>query len=381
MSNRKTQALAISAAFCLLLAGCSQAAPDAQPAAAAVAVGRETAAAASSLTSPAAASKPNAAAGAPVAAPVAATVMAVEPSSLLNSYRLRASAAITATAGAKVLEQESANIGAIWQRQPGPFGFDAAYTMQMTDTQNSADVTYVLVGDQAAVKADNQWTTLPRKDAQKLNDPVGLLDSPPIDAARQGENLGAAAVNGIDTVHYRLTDLASLSKMTGNLFAERAGALQQGVLDVWVAEPGYVVKYTLSASGRGSPGPDGATVDAAVALAYELYDINHAPKLEWPAEAPPPGALVIPGFAPNEFPVPDGSHVEPAVGALTVQVAQTIAGVTDFYRRELGRLGWSWEGSGGLYRIGRNGVNLNLAITPSSKPEGGVQVEVFAPEK
>ena len=182
------------------------------------------------------------------------------------------------------------------------------------------------------------------------------------------------------TTHYRIDDAAEFGALVADAFGGRAGALTAIALDSWLAADGYVVQYQLAASTTGATAQDSAgadqTVDQSIEVAYAMSDIGAVEAIEWPADAPPADALVVPGFAPNTFPLPDDAQLRPSVGVVAFVTTWDEAGVRDFYAAQLGAEGWSLEGEYGYYTARRGEEEIVLAVT--AEGEGMTRVEVFA---
>jgi hypothetical protein len=156
------------------------------------------------------------------------------------------------------------------------------------------------------------------------------------------------------------------------------------LLEGWVADAGYVVKYVLDASLAGVPLADDAgnplLVQQEVSAGYELSLLDAAPRIEWPADAQPPGTISVPGFVPNTFPLPQGATATPRLGSLEVRIDLPSAEVSVFYRERLASLGWSFEGELGFYNAAKDGRRISLTILPD-ETNGGTVVRVFGVEE
>jgi hypothetical protein len=162
------------------------------------------------------------------------------------------------------------------------------------------------------------------------------------------------------------------------------GSVRNVLLEGWVADAGYVVKYVLEADLADAQIFDqsGSTAQAQqeVSAAYVLTDLDAVARIEWPADAQPPNTVSVPGFVPNTFPLPEGARVTPRLGMVEIRTDASDADTTAFYRTQLEALGWSVDGELGFYSAEKEGRRIRLTILPDELT-GETVVRVFGAEE
>lgn len=321
-----------------------------------------------------------ASAGQPQPAAAAALALAA-PSQLLDSYRLTATSIVTSLLPGGDLRVAGTQLHGTWKRTAGPFGFDADFTLVNSSGDQRQQLGLVAIGDDAALLTDGAWSTIRRDSALPYTDPDSLLSLPFVTRINHGENLGRERLADVDVTHYRLTDPAVFAGAVQDILPLDAGSIRSVVLEGWVADAGFVVKYLLSVILDGVDYVDDAgnhvTVRQEIYATYGLSDVDAVPAIEWPADAQPPDTISVPGFMPNLFPLPEGATATPHLGLVEIRTLQTESEVADFYRSELGQLGWSFEGELGFYTAAKDGDVINLTILPDEASKETV-IRVFA---
>jgi hypothetical protein len=306
------------------------------------------------------------------------------PSELLDSYSLDATFIVTSLLPSGERRIESTQLQGVWRRTDGPFGFDAALTLLNVSGSQRQEVVMVAIGSDVAILSDGAWSTVARDTALPYGDPDSLLTLPFVARVNRGENLGAESLEGVEVTHYRLSDARLFADAVEDLTPLAEGTVQSVLLEGWVADAGYVVKYVLDASLADVPSTDDSVnpilVQQEVSAGYELSDLDAAPPIEWPPDAQPPGTISVPGFVPNTFPLPEGATATPRLGSLEVRTALGDADVSAFYRERLAALGWSFEGELGFYTAAKDGRRVSLTILPD-ETNGGTVVRVFGVEE
>jgi hypothetical protein len=337
-----------------------------------------TAAASPETAAERAATQSDAAPGAgEVPAPAASETL--YPSTHLDSYRVQGRYATTSVLADGSEVRQSVDARGAWVRAGNPYGYDAEFTVTVEAPDDADELVYVLLGENAAVKTHGAWMTAGRQGNELLGDPNGLFDLPAMANLTTGERVGAEEILGIPTIHYRITDPAQFTAITGDAMGE---TLVSVALDGWVAPEGYVVRYVLAAETH-----DGAAADAAGELApvasqqiridYALTEANGEVSIAWPADAPPAGDVAIPGFEPGTFPLPDDARLTPGLAALEIETALDENAVERFYAGTLAALGWSFTGEYGVYTATKDDLVLTLLVSATSSAEGGSTIYVF----
>jgi hypothetical protein len=302
------------------------------------------------------------------------------PSELLDSYRVAASLVITSLLPGGEVHIASTQVAGDWVRSAGPFGFDVAYTLRNSSGDQRQELNVVAIEDDAAMRTEGVWSTIRRDDDLLYSGPDSLLSLPFVARINSGENLGRENLGGVPVTHYRLTDPAVFAAVMQDRLPSGSGTVQSVLLEGWVADAGFVVKYLLQVTLAGAEFVDAAgnrlTVQQQIDASYLLSDIDAVRAIEWPADAQPPDTIAVPGFVPNTFPLPEGSTATPLLGMVEIRTPQPEAEVVAFYRARLAELGWSFEGELGFYTAGKDGQVINLTIL-RDEVNGDTQVRVF----
>jgi hypothetical protein len=302
------------------------------------------------------------------------------PSELLDSYRIVASFVITSLLPSSEQRIDSTQLQGEWRRTGGPAGFDAAFTLSNVSGSRRQELGVVAVGDAAAIQSDGAWSTIARDAMLPYGDPDQLLTLPFITRINRGEDLGKETLAGVEVTHYRLTDPATFASAVEDIAPMAEGTVQSVLLEGWVADAGYVVKYLLQANLIDAEIMDDSgnrlQVQQEVSASYTLNDLDSVPNIEWPADAQPPNTISVPGFVPNTFPLPDAAEVTPRLGMLEIRTAESDSEVAAFYRARLSELGWTFEGELGFYSAGKSGQQISLTILPD-EVSGETVVRVF----
>lgn len=303
----------------------------------------------------------------------------VSPSTVLDSYRLRARYQMTSSLEDGSEVQQRVETDATWLRTTGPFGFDAQIDMQVASPDEQNELRYVLVGRSAASKSHGEWMTAPRGPDPLADDPNGLIGLPLAASLVQGERLGVDEISGIETTHYRVTDPAFFASMFGR--SAPGKGLTAVALDGWVAPAGYLVRYLLNAETA-----EGSAVDVQgnvlpalnqrIEIEYELTEVNGPVQIVWPADAPPSGALILPGFVRSNFPLPDDAVVVSGPGYIQIQTQLEPVAAQRFFETELTAQGWRLDGEAGAYRAVKGAARMTLMIAQNAQADGGVTVQI-----
>jgi hypothetical protein len=302
------------------------------------------------------------------------------PSELLDSYRIAASYIITSLLPDGERRIESTQLQGAWRRTAGPFGFDAAFALTNVSGSRRQVLGVVAVGEAVAIQSEGAWSTVARDASLPFVDPDRLLSLPFITRVNQGEDLGQETVAGVDVTHYRLTDPQTFAAAVEDLTPIVPGSVRAVLLEGWVADAGYVVRYLLQAELMDAQIFDdsGNLVrgQQEVSASYVLSDLDRVAAIEWPADAQPPNTVSVPGFVPNTFPLPDGARVTPRLGIIEIRTDVAEGEAAAFYRTRLQELGWAFEGELGFYSAEKAGQRLRLTILPD-EVTGETVVRVF----
>lgn len=315
------------------------------------------------------------------APPETAALALAAPSELLDSYRMAASLVITSFLPGGGTHIANTQVQGEWMRSDGPFGFDAAITLLNSRGDQRQELSLVAIGDDAAVRTEGAWSTVRRDATLPYGGPDSLLSLPLAARINSGENLGSENLGGVPVTHYRLTDPAVYAAAVQGILPDGEGSVQSLLLEGWVADAGFVMKYLLQATLADADFVDDAgnhvAVQQQIDVSYVLSDLDAVRAIEWPADAQPPETIAVPGFVPNTFPIPDGATATPHLGLVEIRTPQTEAEVTSFYRARLTELGWSVAGELGFYTAAKEGQTISLTILPDEASRETV-VRVFA---
>lgn len=306
------------------------------------------------------------------------------PSELLDSYRILASFTITSLLPSGERRIDSTQLQGVWQRADGPAGFDAAFTLTNVSGDRRQEMGMVAVGDAAAIQSDGAWSTIARDAMPPYGDPDRLLTLPFITRVNRGEDLGKESLAGVEVTHYRLSDPATFASAIEDIAPMAEGTVKSVLLEGWVADAGYVVKYLLQANLADAEIMDESgnrlQVQQEVSASYSLSDLDGVPAIEWPADAQPPNTISVPGFVPNTFPLPNAAKVTPRLGTLEIRSTESDSDVAAFYRARLSELDWTFEGELGFYSALKDGQRISLTILPD-EVSGETVVRVFGVEE
>lgn len=286
------------------------------------------------------------------------------------------------------------------QRQEGSFtithvqaanvyGADEAYELTTAGDGGGAETVAVFqIGDHVAVRYADDWMVLDRAGGSQLVKAV----QPITELARrfahlrgQAQDLGREEVDGVTAHHYRLDDPATSADLLAQPIFQPSGKVTALQLDGWIDEStGFLVRYTFEMKVLGAQVLDAhlntVNADQQVHWSFEVTESGEGITLPWPEDAPAPGVVQVPGFAPGEFPIPpDAEIVSTYVGMPELVSTAGVDEVGAFYQDRLVALGWSVEGDMGLFRCARDGVTFQLLIT-ADETTGGSKITVLPAE-
>ena len=219
----------------------------------------------------------------------------------------------------------------------------------------------------------------------KAIQPITDLAASFLRVQEEAELVGSEEIGGAPARHYRIADPALFGDLFAQSPAQGAGTVTALRFDVWVAEPqGYVVRYDFRLEVTGARVLDAhfqeVAADQVVTWSYELLEVDGDLALNWPEDAPLPGMIEAPGFAPGEFPIPpDTEVVSTYVGIPELVSTRPLEEVSRFYEEQLAALGWTVEGAYGLYTCSKDGVSFQLLIT-EEEATGGSRVSILPAE-
>ncbi len=320
------------------------------------------------------------------ATPQGATLpSAVSP---LNSYRASGSFTTTTTFADGVVSRQQGQFELTLTKTTGTYGADEYYKLTTARDGAAADTIVVYqVGDHTAVNyGENQWLVTPRGAGSPFANAIQPVVDLPVAFLRHlhvAQRVGSETVNGIATTHYQITDPKSFPALLNQPTTDISGTIQSLQFDGWVAaDGGYVAKYVISAKVKQTPTLDAnfkpVLADRSIDWSFTLDDVNVPIRIDWPAGAPLPGVISVPGFAPGAFPTPPGTEATSNyVGIPELASQLSVAEVSKFYQDTLTALGWKVEGQYGLYTCTKNGTSFTLIISADTA-SGTTRISVIS---
>lgn len=312
------------------------------------------------------------------------------PGKVLNSFRARSESTLSTTFADGRVEEVKSSFNSAYVRTDGPFGYDETFEMLAegsgadgaTDAATGGEAMVMIsVGENMAIRTvGDQWTVLPRDQENQPSPAFEVFSGMPgemEDVLRDAKKIGDETVNGIRTTHYRIEDKSVFGLMLGTMMDENEGELVQLGYDLWVAkEGGFAVKYQFvieikDAKTMDDQGQEVTAPKMLTSWSYELTDINTPITIEWPADAPEPGQVELPGFDPGQFPLPPETQIEANMFGITTMTSSLSPDeVIAFYTDALTGLGWSMDGMAGFYNWTKDDFSLSMVIGPDEETGG-----------
>lgn len=375
----------------LIVAGCGGDEEAASPASDAPTAAPTTAAAAPAKADPTATP---AAAAAPAqdvpAAPSSGEVL--PPGKVLKSFRATSESIFATTYADGTVDEQKSSFVSAFVRTDGPFGFDESIEMSTEDGDHAGADTgsdaapapekmvIISVGENTAMQMMGKQWTVAARDVDQASPSFEMFSGLPgemNDILSDAKKIGDETVDGIETTHYRVEDKTVFEAMLGTIMDESEGKLVQLGYDVWIAkEGGFAVKYQFvieveDAKVMDADGQEVVAPKMLMSMSYELSDVNTPITIEWPADAPEPGQIDMPGFDPGQFPLPPQSKVESSMFGITnITSSLSPDEVIAFYTDTLEGMGWIVEGMGGFYNWSKGDLTLSMVIGPDDTGGG-----------
>ena len=307
------------------------------------------------------------------------------PLGVLDSFRARGRWTSTGTTEDGATENMAGDYEYAFVKTDGPYGNNQFYRMTSVSPEGTTETMEIVQVDaRLASGIDGEWITLMRDDEfAGLMTAENLLAMPPLtqEMFAGAVQVGDETVNGLSAVHYQIDDFDHLQTILLN-GDEQSGDIVDATFDFWVVEDGgYLGKYEVTATIQGlliEADEGGEKLgDETISWAYEIYEINEDVAIEWPVGAPEPGAIVVPGFADDEFPLPPETDVaDNLFGMLMLDSALSATEVEDFYQAALSALGWTFEGDFGFFSATNGENTFNMSIS-GNETTGRTEIMVF----
>lgn len=199
----------------------------------------------------------------------------------------------------------------------------------------------------------------------------------------QAKFVGQEQIAGVPAMHYRIDDPNGQGARLIQPLLALTGQIHSLKLEVWIAVPGgYVVSYNfqvaLSDARVLDANNNGVHADQTVVWTYQLTPNKTPQPIGWPAGAPDPKVIPVPGFDPGAFPMPPNTQLLSLVDGMPDLVStQSAVQVDSYYRAELYKLGWNVMGDAGLLRCSKEGTNFQLLISEDGAA-GGTRISILA---
>ncbi len=368
----------------LILAGCGGDEEADSPGSDAPTVAPTTVAAAPAQTDPTATPTPAAAPAQDTPAPVPTPGEVLPPGKVLKSFRATSESIFSTTYADGTVEEQTSSFVSTFVRTDGPFGFDESFemtTLEATEAGGDAEkIVMISVGENTAMRVMGEQWAVTARDVDELSPSFEMFSGLPGemgDILDDAKKIGDETLNGIKTTHYRVEEKSVFEAMLGTMMDESEGKLVQLGYDVWVAkEGGFAVKYQFvieveDALVTDDTGQEVSAPKMLMSSTYELTEINTPITIEWPADAPEPGQIDMPGFDPGQFPLPPETQVEASMFGITSLVsALSPEEVTAFYTDALTELGWTADGMAGFFNWSKGELTLSMVIGPDEEAGG-----------
>lgn len=266
------------------------------------------------------------------------------------------------------------------------YGANQAYQLTTISSDGAADTVVVYqIDEHVAVHFDDgEWIVLER-DAEsglvQAIQPITDLANSFAAVSAQAQFVGIEEVNGIAARRLRLDDPAAARQLFARSLFQPSGQIASLQFDIWLAESdAAVLRYTFDVAISGAvvlnPALQQVSADQQVSWSFDVLDVDGDLALAWPEEAPTPGVLAVPGFAPNEFPIPPGSEVVSTyVGLPELESPLGVEELSAFYQDALGALGWTLEGGFGLFLCSKDEVSFQLLLV--EQETGGSKITIL----
>ena len=354
--------------------------PESAPPAQQATVLSDTAGAASATPSGVAGQPPatfNASVSTPSVAPLPQPVL-LDPSTVFSTLRFRIESDDVSLPDGGAPFTQTTRIEGIQQSADNAYGYNTALTTTVQTLRRTTTFRLVMVDEQAAVQSDSDWFVLDRQEFNGEMGPGVLMVAPFSGTLPLLVYLGDEVLDGLATRHFQVAEPISWSKAQDSRFAHATESISATV-DLWLAADGdYPLQMRSTTFARGVPIIDdmgnNQLVNQTTVTFITLFDLGSAPPVAWPAEAPAPDEVRMPGFEAGEFPVPPGAIPVTELGELLLFSDLSLEDAVEFYRSALTKAGWQVTGEWGYYTATKERMTLNLAFVVTGE---GVQITVY----
>lgn len=325
-------------------------------------------------------------------APEATTVSSQEETSglatikeiaqILDSYRSKTSFTVEITYPDQSVETEKISILTDWVKADNPFGYNMRLSMENigeTDPDVPNSFSIYAIDDTSYIGFGEQWMTTPRDESQFSDIPFFANTDDLIKDMKDLKRVGKEKINGIKTIHYILDEKSVLDTILNEANQPEEGEIISFNGDLWIADhDNYVVKMTFESEMKDVAETDEngneILTNQVINWDYEITEVNTDFTIEVPEEAPAPGEVSVPGFAPGEFPIPADTEVQNSFGGL-VQLHSTLSEeeVNAFYDKALADLGWEKQ-EGFMPSWTKDNFEFTILVTPDETGELDIMI-------
>ena len=281
-----------------------------------------------------------------------------------------------------------------WVKADNAAGYNVATTIsgfdmlqpEGEDSQDLQEMSMIELDDTTYLNINGEWMTMPRDTMGEDSGPTINIDDF-VGSADELKKVGTETINGVKTIHYQYKDTKqfeeSLTSMMEGQLGDKEDLSQFEMKDtkvsgdIWVAKKGkYAVKaeINLETTFKAKEGDKEVHIEGRTSV--EITDINGDITIEPPADVPAKGSAAVPGFGPDEFPMPEKTTVEGSFGGMINLTSELSADeINAFYDKELTNLGWTKEGVDMMTTWSKGDNSFVLMISP--KDDGGSEILIM----
>lgn len=260
----------------------------------------------------------------------------------------------------------------------GEYTKDPEAQHMVIDAGEEFSMEMVQIGDRSWINFGGTWMETSSDDTGDITDELMIFNVEDIGDLDDFEKVGTDTINGFKTIHYRFDQETLFKALADPEDLVGLEGLKTATGDIWVTDDGVVMKWAMHFEGTGFD-TENVEAEGTMDMTYELYDINAADISIQPPEAPSTAESL--GF---ELPVPEGATQTMAMeGLITFDVVdRTIEELTDFYKTEFARLGFTFDAEQSLVSaeyvaltFSNGTIDLDVSIFPGD--EGKLQVMIM----
>ncbi|HEY54041.1 MAG TPA: hypothetical protein G4N94_11345 [Caldilineae bacterium] len=308
-----------------------------------------------------------------------------QPEKLFDSVRSRGDFSVDIQYASGETEEQTMTFEMDWVKTDNEYGGDMSMVMSGFGGEEEGapdSMAIYSVGDTTSMNFGGEWMSSQR-DPEELDTMPSIFQSPEnfTDQLDDLEKVGKETINGIKTTHYKFKDVSLFADILEEDDLANTEMFSNVSGDIWVAnDGGWVVKMAYEVSGKDIPddGDKGPIDSANIAWNFEVYEVDTLDSIELPEDAPAPGEIGIPGFAPGEFPIPEDTTMQGGFGGVYMLESElSEEEVNAFYDDALPALGWTKE-EGFMPTWSKGDISFTLLISPGDT--GGTSIMIMTEE-